>query len=377
MIVSEVELSSDCSSIQLTDLPSMSQPQSVIELFAQFGFQIQEADIQIKSMRSGCTATVKLDSRESASRAVETFTKMFKGDNGELSIKAISNVSRLGNLLQLSSVTCSWPRPNRKAKLWFQNSETAEAARILFENNGRVLTRKVTANVIPSNIADTGDGWILRLKNLDPATEYEHLERVLRTHTYLDLRPTRHQLQHPTSMLSDEDSASMVEESLRDIGGLEHFQLHPVAEGYTRLKATASFSRRDSATRAIQELHSNNAQLIVTRNVSTKFNVATNIIEAIQEELSEFQKECKTDDVKVTIHPTDSRLFTNIRLSATQENPFATAKTVLERLLRGTILMDGDRAIWDGYFLCRDGLEYLNKLSKVQMIQVTSRALKH
>jgi hypothetical protein len=357
VIVSEIELSSDCSSIQLTDLPSMSQPQSVIELLAQFGFQIQEADIQIKSMRSGCTATVKLDSRESASRAVETFTKMFEGDNGELSIKAIPNVSRLGNSLQLSSVTCSWPRPNRKAKLWFQNFETAEAARILFENNGRVLSRKVTANVIPSNIADTGDSFILRLKNLDPATEYEHLERVLRTHTYLDLRPTRHQLQHPTSMLSDEDSASMVEESLRDIGGLEHFQLHPVAEGYTRLKATASFSRRDS----------NNAQLIVTRNVSTKFNVATNIIEAIQEELSEFQKECKTDDVKVTIHPTDSRLFTNIRLSATQENPFASAKTVLERLLLGIILMDGDRAIWDGYFLCRDGLEYLNKLSKVQM----------
>jgi hypothetical protein len=279
-----VKLLSDSSSIQLQDLPTNAQPDAVIELLSSFGFTVLESAINIKPMaRSGSQAVVKFDDPDSAKLVVRKFHETFGDDGGELSVKVIQRVAKFGSRLTLNSVSCSWLRPARMARLFYEEFDEAVAAKKILESKPGILGRKFTiVGPVPGELVPN-----LHLTGLHPATEKTHFEDILDP----DLRPVAFVMRKPISVLSDEETAEIIEDLLRDVGPLEYFGIRGPSSYTKRIRATATFIDRDSALRAVDRLNDTKvrqfggSRILVSRRISIKYFVSSQIARAIQTQL--------------------------------------------------------------------------------------------
>lgn len=353
-----MKLLSDSSSIQLQDLPTNAQPDAVIELLSSFGFTVLESAINIKPMaRSGSQAVVKFDDPDSAKLVVRKFHETFGDDGGELSVKVIQRVAKFGSRLTLNSVSCSWLRPARMARLFYEEFDEAVAAKKILESKPGILGRKFTiVGPVPGELVPN-----LHLTGLHPATEKIHFEDILDP----DLRPVAFVMRKPISVLSDEETAEIIEDLLRDVGPLEYFGIRGPSSYTKRIRATATFIDRDSAIRAVDRLNDTKvrqfggSRILVSRRISIKYFVSSQIARAIQTQLDSL----KTYKVLIEVFISAGRPFSAIRVSGETEKPVADVKVLVEKLIAGDIVMDGESALWDSWFSKHDAIEYLKELS--------------
>jgi hypothetical protein len=373
--ISSVKLPSDCSSIQLVDLPTDAKPHAVVEILAGFGFIVLESAIQIKPMgRSGSLATIRFNDLQSARLVVQKFEKAFGSNRGELSIKAILIPSKFGNRLSLNSVTCSWRRPSKMARLWYDNFDEAYAAKNALERHPNILGRKF--EIIGPDL----DNCAARLDvtGLDPTTEERHFNEILT----LVHRPQTITLKKPPCILSDEESREVVETLLRDVGTMESFWLRETAADSKWIRATVTFIDQDSAIQAVKKLHNTRvpkfgSRLFVSRIISVKYYVSNKIVDAIQTRLDQISRIAReVDKTQLKIYTNEDRPFTTIRISGENAKPVADIKVIVERLIDGNVLMNGESALWNVWFSTRDALDYFSELSKEKNVYIYRDARK-
>lgn len=92
----------------------------------------------------------------------------------------------------------------------------------------------------------------------------------------------------PPQHLSDENSTDFVKNRLGKVGGVEFFKCRPVQSGSNKIRATASFKDRDTATEAAEELNATtrnllgNTKLSVERLITLKYNVPVELVGPLQ-----------------------------------------------------------------------------------------------
>lgn len=316
----------------------------------------------------GSVAEVKVEDSTFAKLVTRKFeSQQGKVAKSKISIKPMGGSAATGalaNRLQLSTVTCTWYKPSRIAWLVYRSYTDARNAKQVLESR-KILERSLECSVQPGG---RSLHFTLQVGNLNSRTQKRDLEAVLTG----QLHPDKITLGEPSYPLSDTRASEIVESLLRSKGGLESFQWH-VLPGNSKIKATATFSDRDEAAETVRSLNNltlrrlGGTKLFVSHVISVKYNVPIAIMDAISSGIDQLRESIwQTGHIHLKSYPqTDpAKPIIAIRVFGESIKHVAEAKTAMEKMLAGTVVMNGDSTLWDPYFLNAKSLAYLNELSR-------------
>jgi hypothetical protein len=176
--------------------------------------------------------------------------------------------------------------------------------------------------------------------------------------------------------MTDDEAAAVVEELLRAQGSLESFQ-HEVTKATSKIKATAIFTSKDDAAKAVRSMHDTtisqlgNSKLYVAHVLSVKYNILTAIIQALRTNLDSFRDRIWHEShLQLKIYPQVDRTkpFTAMRLFGEDVKAISKSKVELEKMLTGEIVKKDDLVLWDSWFSQPLSLVFLNELSQAQKV---------
>ncbi|KAH8594469.1 hypothetical protein B0O99DRAFT_178691 [Bisporella sp. PMI_857] len=376
--VASVELDYEYSSARITGLPDYAQSSSIKTLLAEYGLLVHETNIQVKILDSNKTvAEIRVKDPSFATNLVKRLdAETGKVKRGQLSAKVIHNyaaTTQAHNKIQMGIVSCSWYRPSRVAWLHYNSSSSAQQAEDALKRARKILGRNIQCSVQnPTNYrafrrANAPLIWSVQVGNLDADTNASHFRRILRG----PLSPSKIVLGPLSYNLSNEQAAKIVEDRLRGIGDLQSFECYPNATG-VKAKAMATFLDRLRAGEAVKALTGNklpelgNAKIFLTHIISVKYNVLSNIYRALEPSIDQMKEEIwYTGHIHLKVYqPSDqNKLYFTIRIFGEDLRKAAEAKTKLETLLAGIVVMDGDSPVWDDSFNSPETLVVLKQLS--------------
>jgi len=371
--VAEVKFASDFSTIQISGLEVGAGVEDIVKLLKALGFTVSQSCIQLKPLgNAGPVAEVKIEDPKFAKVAANKLEEDSKrGRHRGLSIRPVlGNVSTgsLANRLRMSSVVCTWYAPSRVAWLQYRNPSTASRAMEALNANPRILSRKIQCSMqYPPPYAKRERIWSVQVGNLDVLTRSSHFNRIL---TEGD-RPHKVVLGQPSHPWPDTEAANIVESILRSKGDLESFQFHAI-HGSVKLKATATFMDRSQAVEAVKSLNNNkleklgNSKLFVAHLISVKFSVLNVIYDSIGTDLGRLRGDIwQSGHVHLKSYPSLDLVkpLTTIRLFGEDSKRVAEAKSALEKLLAGSVVMNDETTVWDPFFATAPGLDYLKQTS--------------
>lgn len=371
--VTDVKFASDFSTIQIFGLAIGARAEAVVRLLEGLGFSVLQSCVQLKPLGSaGPIAEVKVEDPKFAKAATNKFNEESRrGRHQGLSINPILGDVGLGSLankLRMSSVICTWYAASRVAWLQYRNRSNAFRAQTVLNTNPRVLNRKIECTIqYPPPYARGNPIWSIQVGNLDVLTNESHFNRIL-TGTN---RPHKVVLGQPSHSFSEAEAAKAVESLLRSKGDLESFQFHAVP-GSVKLKATATFMDRGQAVEAVQSLNSHkieklgNSKLFVSHLISVKYSVLDVIYDSISADLGRLRDSIwQSGHVHLKSYASIDimKSLTTIRLFGEDTKRVAEAKSALEKLLAGSVMMNGETTVWDPFFATPPALDYLKQKS--------------
>ena len=338
-----------------------------------------ESNVLLKPIGSeGSVAEIKVEDPTFGRLVTQKFeSQRKKGNESKISIKPMlggTSSGALGNRLQLSTVTCIWFKPSRPAWLVYENRQHAIRAKQALESQ-TILGRTPTCDF--QGLL----GLSLQVGNLDISTKRHHILGVLAG----SLKPRQITIGEPSHRKSDEEAGTIVKELLASQGELIQGSFSLFPQGSSKLKATATFVDRDTAAEAARNLNGTKIEtlgktkLFVNHIVSVKYIVLNAVFDALKRDLDQLRDNIwQNGHVHLKGYPQTepAKPVTVIRLFGENLKRVAEAKAAAERLLAGTIVMDGDLAVWDPYFLTASSLGYLNDLSKPYRIYIQRDARK-
>lgn len=131
-----------------------------------FGFEIPVTGVQVKRLQpSGSIATIKFNDPNTAQLVADNFERATSdGEAGELSVTVIKGVAKFGNRLQLSSVSCTWTLPYKKATLYYDDVSDVIDAFMHLRHIGKILGRSIKC-FDPASRSKNG-GYIMQVTGL-------------------------------------------------------------------------------------------------------------------------------------------------------------------------------------------------------------------
>ena len=371
--VADVKFASDFSTIQIFGLAVGVGVEDVLKLLKALGFTVSPSCVQLKSLGNDASpvAEVRVENPKFAKVAANKFEEDSKrGRHRGLSIRPVLvNVSTgsLGNKLRMSSVVCTWYAPSRVAWLQYRDARTASRAMEVLNANPKILNRKIQCSMQHPPPYMRGELiWSVQVGNLDVLTGASHFNRIL-----TDDRPRKIVLGQPSHSVPDTEAANIVESLLRSKGDLESFQFYAIP-GSVKLKAIATFMDRSQAVEAVRSLNNHKleklgkSKLFVAHLISVKFSVLNVIYESIVTDLGRLRADIwQSGHVHLKSYPSLdlAKPLTTIRLFGEDSKRVAEAKSALEKLLAGSVVMRDEIAVWDPFFATTPGLDYLNQSS--------------
>ncbi|PVH74461.1 hypothetical protein DL98DRAFT_499801 [Cadophora sp. DSE1049] len=373
--VSSIKLASDFSTIQILGMPAGAGQDDVRAILSGLGFDGLEATITVKQIGGmGAVAEARIENPTFATEATNKFQCRQQDEQfRKLTIKSLigsSATGTLGNRLQLSTVSCSWYQASCVAWLTYPSHRAAEAALRRLQSSkirGRVPDCSIREETFRSPTST------LQLGNLARGTKFKAIGSHLN-----GMFPTRTTIGEPSYDLSNDMAASLVREKLSQVGALESFESQ-VVDGSNKMKALAVFVDRESATKAVRELHNSkmpeigNSKVFLSHVVSVKYNILSAIVNILKAQTDQLRNELWTNShASLKIYPQKDplKLFTTIRLFGQGHKSIADAKAALESLLAGSVVMDQDSVLWNPYFAHEDCLEYLQELNKIYGVYI-------
>ncbi len=367
--VSEIRLPSDFSTIQITGLPTVANVKWVSDIVLELGYSVPDSGISIKFLEAGgCIAEVKMEDPSFAKLVTKRFEDE-KSKHRNLMIKPVlisGAAKETRNRLQLSTVSCTWYKPSRAAWLVYKSQDLASKAEGILKTK-EILGRIPDCVVQRPQLFRGEYQCTLQLGNLHPRTTECDISRHLRPG-----KPAGITMGDPSHTKTDDESARIIERLMRSQGGLESFQWQTTKES-NKIKATATFAAKEKAVAAVQAMNLKPvrslgaSKIFLSHVISIKYNILTAILQAIQQDLDLLKNRIWKDShlhLKVYPQADPNKPFTALRLFGEDLKSIPAAKSELENILAGNVIMNGDSVLWDPYFLGPSSLLYLNELSR-------------
>ena len=373
-VVQSLSLPSDFSSILLSGLAPESNSGDVTTYLIGLGFDsIEEPCVRLKQIPSSSEQVAEINVPDPA------FARLFLEKAGpnpsfygrdvtatpQQQISSKSEAGSSAKRLQLSTVSCTWQQPSKRAWLYFGSHLVARQAvkrlKVCKMLHGRKL--KVGASERgpwgPSEASNQ-----VMVGNLHVAATKDGINEVLG-----HLRPRIIEFGPPTYRLSSLQAETCVKSLLEDQGALYDWEVSGQASN-DRVKATARFLNPEDARRAAEKLDGEriselgDSKVYVALITSVKFSVLSQILDAVRTEMDNLKARFWNDKfVHIKTYPAPAhKPHTVLRIFGENRKSVGEAKSSVDKLLAGTVAKDGDAPTWDPFFFQPEGLKYLAML---------------
>lgn len=153
-----------------------------------------------------------------------------------------------------------------------------------------------------------------------------------------------------------------------------------------QIKATATFSTREQATKAATNLNGyklpqlGGSKILLSHVVKAKLSILSSIYTVISPELGKVQRSLRSDhymEIKSYASPDQAQRFTSLHIISDSAQQVGRAKATVEKILNGHTARGGRGIFWNELFLKQEGMAYLNDLGKQYNIFIYRNAKKY
>ncbi|MCJ1303562.1 hypothetical protein MMC08_006372, partial [Hypocenomyce scalaris] len=219
----------------------------------------------------------------------------------------------------------------------------------------------------------------VKIGNLDISTTSEMLKGVCGHHQPRVVTFGANSYSFKTEAIGD-----AIKRLLSSAGTVEAWSV-PVSTKGAQIKATATFSTMEQATKAVTELNGHKlpqlggSKILLSHMVKAKFSILTSMYTAISRELANVQQSLRSKnylEVKSYESPDEAHRFTTLHIISNTAQEVGRAKAAVEKILKGHTARGGRDIIWDELFLKPEGMTYLNDLGKQHDVFIYRNARK-
>jgi hypothetical protein len=373
--VTNVQLASDFSIVQITDLPPACTVRDVLRLLAAFGFLVAEEEIQIRTFDGRAVAELKVKHPTFSDDVVKKFHReLGTGGAGGLSISKIQVGGwscEATSRMQLSSVTCSWYKPSRTAWLHYHAPHVIHAVKEIIESQPEtVFGRKISCTIPRSKQMRRGRYstliYSVQLSGLLPVKSSVKavLDRLL-TGSRIPYEIT---WGSPTPDLSEQELETTVRHKIEKYA-VTNWELVPTPN-MPRAKAIVRFASREEASMAVKALHealipnAGGQKLFLSQTISVKFGLRTEIYNTIKEDVTKLRIElCADGVVHIHVYPpaTPRSIFSTVKITGNDFGRVAATQKSFKKLLDGDVAMLEGDALWDPFFMTQTGHQFVRR----------------
>ena len=152
-----------------------------------------------------------------------------------------------------------------------------------------------------------------------------------------------------------------------------------------QIKATATFSTREQATKAVTDLNGyklpqlGGSKILLSHVVKAKLSILSSMYTAISPELAKVQRSLRSSNyLEIKSYPStdQAQRFTRLHIISDTAQEVGRAKAAVEKILNGHTARGGRGIVWNELFLKQEGIAYLNDLGKQHNIFIYRNAKK-
>lgn len=183
---------------------------------------------------------------------------------------------------------------------------------------------------------------------------------------------------------SDEMIGQAIQRLLSSVGNVEAWTMLPTIKA-AQLKAVATFSTMDQATKAVTELNNyslpqlGGSKIMLSHMVKAKFSILTKMHAAILPELENVRQRLRTKNyLEIKAYPSTDKehRFTTLSIVSNTAQEVGKAKAAVEKVLEGHTARGGKDIIWNEFFTTREGMTHLNNLGEQHSVFIYSNTRK-
>ena len=183
---------------------------------------------------------------------------------------------------------------------------------------------------------------------------------------------------------SAEVISQAIQRLLSGVGTVESWNMAMNTKG-PQMKATATFSTMEQATKAITELnghklpHLGGSMIMLSHIVKAKFSILSSMYTAISSELAHVQQRFRSRNyLEIKSYPSadEAHRFTALHIISNSAQDLGRVKAAVEKILNGHTARSGRDILWNELFLKPEGMAYLNDLGKQHNVFIYRNARK-
>ena len=372
--VVNIEFPSDFSSVQIKNLSSYPPVPYIKNFLRTMKEEVPTSCIRVKPPDDDrkSVAIVRLKDPGFAKRLITTIAESTWTRDLGVEVTEIvdgNNLDASTNRLQMTSVTCNWYKPSITAWMHYKTlGKGREAAEWINEKKFEIAGRRIQAGI--QNPQEIVPGrkpvFSVVIRNVEDLTT----EDMISGKMPWNLKPVRVMLGKISYEETDEEPERAIKALLRGHGALEAWEVNKV-ENPTVTKATAHFATAEEA-RAVARLLDGTTSpklggstLSVRHKISVKFNILINMYIALHPSLKDL-KPALWDLFHVNLRQyplaDSSKKYITLRISGQDPKSVAKAKSLVQNVLAGSLVVDGETTLWDNFFESSAGFAFLKDI---------------
>ncbi|KAI1376628.1 hypothetical protein F4677DRAFT_445421 [Hypoxylon crocopeplum] len=357
--ITKVSLSSDFSTVHISQLPHGSTRGSVLDLLRSHDLDVlASSDIRVTHQNTFSSAKVTVEDPEFAKSTISKLGMHAASWNGGgtrpvVIVVESSMLSGSSDLrIDCKKVRCSWHKPCKTVWLNFGNGDIADRVSKSFVNG----TYKIAGRPVTSNIPTRGAGrhnskaWSVCLTDVPAEATEKDVERSIISQRD---KPRDIQLGEPSYRADAETCSTTIKSLFTKVGTLEWWELVHDTTG-KRMLANARFQNEVDAREAARSLNNSQlpfnkkAKLTVSLVYSAKFKVPTAIYEATEYQIMANIKSWKASHLSFIPYENSDppKWYRVLKLEGENAEAVAKARNTIERIIAGTVAKDGASVLW-------------------------------
>ena len=183
---------------------------------------------------------------------------------------------------------------------------------------------------------------------------------------------------------SAEEICQAIRRLLSSVGTIEAWTVSTGTTG-AQMKASATFSTVEQATKAVTELNGyklpqlGGSKILLSHMVKAKFSILSSMHAAISSEIADLKQSLSSKNyLEIKSYPPSDkgRQFTVLHIISDTALEVGRAKAAVEKILNGHTARGGKDIIWNDFFLKPEGMAYLNDLGKQHNVFIYRNARK-
>ncbi|KAI2631505.1 hypothetical protein GGS26DRAFT_598598 [Hypomontagnella submonticulosa] len=384
--VTKIETFSDFSTIQISQLPKNSSPNSVLDILQSYELKGLDANNirVIPQQDTFSSAVIKIEDPELAKSIIYKLRPQTKGEaHTPVATLVEGTISSDSNTLRVDckKVRCSWHKACKPVWLKFGNATIADRVCAKFRDG----TYKILDQRIQCDGPKKEAGWPIRsgitvcLTNVPAAATYTNVATSIRSQSD---SPRDIELGEPNYDIEPDLCSVFVKSLLTKIGPLEWWELTP-DNGAKRMKASARFQNEGDAREAVRTLDDSSlpfnetAKLTMQLVYTAKFKIDARIYKFVEPLIMRNLGKWKSQNIIPKGYDALGKWYRVFKLEGDDKEKLVAAKNTMTKILEGTIAKDGSSVLWHP-FLRHNGamFQQLNIVGQMTGVLVYRRRAK-